>query len=89
MAIRSYRGHWLNRKGTSSVFQVDRRWNRIYIYFLPKDKIGRVYVYYKDVIGKQTYLEMRELSERGRGLNTYINKNKPQHSGSDSFSVGF
>lgn len=70
-----YSGH-ISKGGKSSVLFVFTTISKIFILFLGLNQESMEYVYLKNVIGEANFNKMIELAKAGKGLNSFIIRNK-------------
>jgi len=70
------RGDMTITKGNSSVWKWDIKSGRIEIIFLDEKFNESKYIYYKNEIGERNYSWLKRLARRGKGLNSFILRNK-------------
>jgi len=78
MAVRetiNYKGHY-SRGGKSSVWIIKRYSKYMNIFFIDKQGNRKAYYYSKGLLGNSVYYQMLDLARSGKGLNSYIIKNK-------------
>jgi hypothetical protein len=75
------RQRYMNLSGKSSVIEFEIKPSTMIIKFsgVGYGRFGKknIYTYEKKRIGIESFHKMIELAIRGKGLNTFINKNKP------------